>query len=61
MLVFGSAEEAGNHSLGRALFAITGVANIFALPQFLTVTKNPETSWDDVIPAVVKALEGFLD
>ena len=61
MLVFSSAEEASNHSLGRALFALEGIINVFALPQFLTVTKKDSASWDRLIPGIVKAIEGFVD
>ena len=61
ILVFGNSNEAQSHSFGRALFAIDGVTNVFALPQFLTVTKDPSSNCDDIIPAVTKAIVGFLD
>ncbi len=61
MLVFGNAAEAHNHSLGRALFAIEGVVNVFALPQFLTVSKAPAADWNDIVPGVEAAIIDFLD
>ena len=42
---FGSATEAEGHHLGRALFALRGVMNVFITPQFVTVTKHPAADW----------------
>ena len=55
---FASAEEAEGHPLGEPLFSIEGVANIFILPDFLTITKTPGARWDDILPAARKVLEG---
>lgn len=53
---FGSSGEAEAHPLGRRLFAIDGVVNVFVLPNFLTITKDPGTNWNAVLPRVEQAL-----
>lgn len=53
---FNSAEEAQHHPLGRDLFRIRGVSNIFILPQFVTVTKHPAANWDEIMPMVEQTL-----
>lgn len=53
---FNSAAEAAGHPLGRALFAIDGVANVFILPAFLTVTKRPDADWDALLPLIQDVL-----
>ncbi len=58
---FNSAEEAGGHALGKRLFRLTGVANVFILPQFVTITKDPTTNWDVLLPMVVDALRKHFE
>ena len=52
MASYNSAEEAGDDSLGRALFGLPHVRNVFILPQFLTVTKSPEGDWGTLVPLI---------
>lgn len=58
---FSSASEAADHPLGQRLFAVTGIANVFILPQFLTVTKHPAASWDDVMTQVRSVLTAYFE
>lgn len=58
---FGSPAEADAHPLGRRLFAIDGVINVFVLPDFLTVTKDPGTNWNAVLPRVEQTLAGWFE
>ena len=58
---FDSAQAAADHALGRRLFAIEGVANVFILPQFVTVTKHPAAEWNLILPAVEAALEAHFE
>lgn len=53
---FRSAAEAEGDALGSALLAVPGVANVFYVPDFLTVTKAPSAHWDDVYPAVERVV-----
>ncbi|HEX7070517.1 MAG TPA: NifU N-terminal domain-containing protein [Rhodothermales bacterium] len=57
---FSSAAEAEAHPLGSRLFAIPGVANVFILPQFLTITKTPAANWNVLLPKVRAALEAHF-
>lgn len=58
---FNSAQEAEAHGLGRRLFAVAGVANVFIVPQFVTVTKHPDADWNRVLPPVEAALHAYFD
>jgi len=60
MLAFNSAAEAADHDLGQALFGLDGVTNVFALPQFLTVTKAPATDWNGLVGDVRRILSDYL-
>ncbi len=60
MAVFRSPAEAETHPLGRHLFAVAGVADVFAVPQFVTVTKRPSADWGEVLPAVEDALAVYF-
>jgi len=61
MLSFARAEAAADHPLGAALFEIEGVANVFILPQFLTVTIAPGADWDAILPAVEAVLDRHFE
>lgn len=58
---FNSAQEAADHTLGRRLFAIEGVVNVFILPQFVTITKHPAAEWNFILPPVEAALEAHFE
>ena len=40
---------------GQALLAIPGVASIFGVVDFVTVTRVPDADWDGIVPAVIEA------
>lgn len=52
MYSFSSSDEAKDHPLGRALIGLDGIDNVFIVPDFITVTKKPDVSWEEVLPAV---------
>ena len=58
---FSTAEEAARHPLGKALFDIQGVTNILILPDFLTVTKDPNSSWRPMQKVIEQTLADMLD
>ena len=60
-LSFNSAEEAAKHPLGRALWAIEGVAGVFAVRDFVTVTRLPDVAWETLSPQVSAALVAALE
>lgn len=57
---FADAQSAAGHQLGSRLFLITGVMNVFILPQFLTVTKSPEGNWKEILPQVKQVLTDYF-
>ncbi|MBI2103955.1 MAG: NifU N-terminal domain-containing protein [Candidatus Omnitrophica bacterium] len=40
-----------------ALLRIAGVTQVFALHNFISVTKAPEASWDAIVPQVERTLQ----
>ena len=49
---FTRAAAAADNPLARALFEIPGVVGVFAVNDFVTVTRAPEVGWDALAPAV---------
>ena len=54
---FYGAEQAAADPVAAALFALDGVASVFMVEDFVTVTKTAEADWSDLIPAVTAAIE----
>jgi hypothetical protein len=40
---------------GQALLAIPGVASVFGVADFVTVTRQPDHEWDAIVAAVTEA------
>ena len=57
---FLSKEEADSSALARELFDFEFVKGIFIASNFVTLTKNQETDWNDVIPQVRDFLKSYL-
>ena len=47
--------------LGAAVFALGGVVNVFATANFVSVTKDDATDWNDLGPKVVAVLEAHFE
>ncbi len=47
--------------LAKELFAFPFIRSVFIASNFVTLTKTPETNWDDVIPAVREFLKVYLE
>lgn len=58
---FNSSSDAEGHPLGERLFEIDGVANVFILPQFLTVTKSDDANWNAIVPDVERIVDEVLE
>ena len=54
---FYNATDAADHPLASALFELEGVASLFMVDDFVTVTKTPSVSWETLIPQVQTAIE----
>jgi hypothetical protein len=55
-----SEEEATESALAKRLFQISGVQGVFCLNDFISVNKNSDASWDDIIPKVKHSIEEFF-
>ncbi len=49
-------QEASADPLAAAVLAIPGVAAVFRTADFLTVTREPSTPWDDLIVTVAQTI-----
>lgn len=56
-----SAKEAEAEPLVQALFGIAGVTQVFTLNNFITITKDPASSWDKIEPKVAEVLMAKLN
>ena len=59
-LSFNSADEAAGHPFAAAVFAAPGVASIFGVNDFVTVTRTPGAAWDPIVEAVQAAAADHL-
>jgi hypothetical protein len=57
---FYNAGQAAGDEVAGALFELEGVASIFMVDDFVTVTKRPDISWEELAPRVVTTLERTL-
>jgi Scaffold protein Nfu/NifU N terminal len=55
-----SADDAAGHRFTEAVFAAGGVAAIYGVNDFITVTRQPGFDWDPIIAAVIAAAESDL-
>ncbi len=53
---FLKAEQAQDHPVAKALFAIPGVASLLLLSDFVTVNKEPNASWPQIKRRVQQVL-----
>jgi hypothetical protein len=57
---FHDAAQAAADPVAAALFEIDGVASVFMVDDFVTVTKAPSADWSELVPKVTAALERVL-
>lgn len=57
---FFNADQAAADPVASALFELDGVASIFMVEDFVTVTKQPAADWSDLVPQVTSTLERVL-
>jgi len=49
---YGSAEQAADDSLAKALFDVGHVVSVFYMDKMVTVEKDDEGDWDELLPAL---------
>src|SRR5688572_23054650 len=57
---FYNVEQAATDPIAAALFELAGVASVFMVADFVTVTKQPDAEWSELVPAVSDVLERVL-
>ncbi|MGQ0519629.1 MAG: NifU N-terminal domain-containing protein [Actinomycetota bacterium] len=55
-----SAADAESHPFAREVFAVPGVAAIFGVNDFVTVTRAAGAEWDPIVAAVQQAAATHL-
>jgi hypothetical protein len=58
---FFNAGQAAGTPVAEALFGLDGVASIFMVEDFITVTKVAEADWSDLAPRVIETIAANLD
>src|ERR1044072_8992138 len=58
---FPDESAAGPSPLAKELFAFPFIRAVFIASNFVTLTKTPDTQWDDVIPSIREFLKGYLE
>lgn len=56
---FRAGSDPGDSPLGATIFALDGVTNVFLTSNFVSVTKEADVPWDDLLPAVIAVIEAF--
>lgn len=54
---YANAEAAGESPVAKALFEISGVASVFLMADFITVTKTPEADWEGIQPVAIETIQ----
>jgi Fe-S cluster biogenesis protein NfuA len=49
---YGSAEQATDDSLAKSLFDVGHVVSVFYMDRMITVEKDEDADWDDLLPAL---------
>ncbi len=52
-----NAGQAEADPMGKALFEIEGVASLFMVEDFVTVTKAPDVDWEALTPRVIETIQ----
>lgn len=58
---FNSLNEAQESPLAQALFDFPFIKGVFIMNNFVTLTKDPATDWNDVIPTLRQFIKLYLD
>jgi len=59
-LSFATAADAAGDAFAAAVFAAPGVAAIFGVNDFVTITRSPGAEWDPIVTAVQDAAAAHL-
>jgi scaffold Nfu/NifU family protein len=57
---FKDADDAADHPFARAVFETEGVAAVFGVNDFVTITREPDADWDAIVEGVQAAAAAHL-
>jgi hypothetical protein len=57
---FTAGSGAPDNPLAAELLELTGVLSIFMTADFVTITKTPAASWEDITPEATRILESHF-
>ncbi|HYL51696.1 MAG TPA: NifU N-terminal domain-containing protein [Acidimicrobiia bacterium] len=55
-----SVHAAAGDKFAEAIFGVGGVASLFGVNDFVTVTREPDADWGPIVAAVEAAAEAYL-
>lgn len=58
---FRAGSDPAESPLGARIFAIDGVTNVFMTSNFVSVTKEDDASWDELVPKVIDELRAHFE
>ncbi len=58
---YANAEAAEESPVAKTLFGIDGVASVFLMADFVTVTKQPDAKWDTMQSDVLKVIQASYE
>jgi hypothetical protein len=57
---FREGSDPADSPLGARIFALDGVTNVFMAANFVSVTKEGDVDWDELIPLVIDELRAHF-
>jgi hypothetical protein len=54
---FRAGSDPAESPLGARIFALDGVTNVFMTANFVSVTKEDDADWDELVPRVIDELQ----
>jgi hypothetical protein len=58
---FRAGSDPSESPLGARIFALDGVTNVFMTSNFVSVTKEDDVDWDELVPLVIAELEEHFE
>ena len=57
---FRAGSDPAESPLGARIFALDGVTNVFMTANFVSVTKEDDADWNELVPRVIDELEAHF-
>ena len=57
---FRAGSDPAESPLGARLFALDGVTNVFMVSNFVSVTKEDDADWNELVPLIIDELQAHF-